>query len=230
MEKIDIYRQAIKPYISGEAKTCSYCDCIKPLVIYYGESFYITAAIGSYMIGYIQLCSYEHRTSATGILRSEYDEFEKMLLAIRKCFKKVYGNYGICFEHGQAGTCCWTENHVNSLCHHMHIHCLPVSIDIHPAIESRFPDYYEVCDVQHMIQIRKDILNGGPYLFFSSADNRKYMYNVVNQNVPRQFLRRCVAEKLEIADKADWIKYPGVEYYEETINMFKDVLKRELEE
>jgi len=36
-----------------------------------------------------------------------------------------------------------------------------------------------------------------------------FMYNVSGKDVPRQFLRRCVASKLSIPEKANWIEYPG---------------------
>lgn len=35
------------------------------------------------------------------------------------------------------------------------------------------------------------------------------MYNVNGKDVPIQFLRRCVASKLSIPEKANWIEYPG---------------------
>lgn len=222
------FRKYIEPYVTGQKNSCSYCDRIDPLIIYYGEHFYITSAIGSYMPGYIQLCSYKHRTSATGILSTEYDEFEKLNQGIRICFKKVYGTYGICFEHGQAGSCLWTENNINSLCHHMHIHYLPASIDIHPQISHNYSDFYKVNSVADMIKIRKEMLRGGAYLYFSPTINVGYMYDVSNINVPRQFLRRCVAEKLGCTEKADWCSYTGEEYFQSTIDQLKKLFETEL--
>ena len=223
------YYDCIHPYITYQKNTCSYCDRLDPLIIYYGSSFYITVAIGAYVPGYIQLCSYEHRTSATGILPSECEEFEILLKAIRNSFMKVYGTYGICFEHGQAGSCLWTENHVNSLCHHMHIHCLPVTVNAHQEISSRFPDFNKVENIYEMIEVRKDILKGGSYLYFSPNPEEQYMYNVTNQDVPRQYLRSCIASLIGIPEKADWIKFPGVEYYESTINLLKKAIEEELQ-
>lgn len=223
-----LYYNAIKPYITGESTTCSYCDRIDPLILYRGKSFYVTAAIGSFLPGYIQLCSNHHRTSATGILEAEREEFRKLSLAIRKCFFEVYGNYGIGFEHGQAGTCMWKENHINSLCHHMHIHFLPIELDIHDTIRSYFGEFTDVIDIDDMVKIRTNVLCGAPYLFFSPHPNQGYMYDVSNREVPRQFLRRCVAEKMDIPEKADWQMYPGVEYYAKTIEDLAEPLAREM--
>lgn len=228
MERNSIYYSAIEPYITGDSKTCSYCDKIEPLILYYGKYFYVTAAIGAYMPGYIQLCSYYHRTSATGIISTEREEFKRLSKAIRNSFQSVYGNYGIGFEHGQAGTCLWRENHIHSLCHHMHVHFLPTEIDIHNDIVAKFSDYIEVADIDDMIEIRKNVLCGAPYLYFSPTLNRGYMYSVADIEVPRQFLRRCVAEQLGISEKADWQEYPGVEFYEQTIKDLSEPIAREM--
>lgn len=228
MDKDNSFYQAISPYILGNSKSCSYCDRIDPLILYYGKSFYVTVAIGAYMAGYIQLCSYRHRTSATGILPEEHDEFRQLSKAIRKSFFSIYGNYGIGFEHGQAGTCLWTENHIHSLCHHMHIHYLPVEIDIHETIANFFPEYKIVTDIDEMVRIRQELLHGAPYLYFSPSPEKGYMYSVSNQSVPRQFLRRCVAERLGIAEKADWLEYPGIEFYEQTIKDLSSSITKEM--
>jgi len=223
----EIYYEAIKPYITGESEHCSYCDRIEPLILYHGKYFYITVAIGSYMPGYIQLCPYMHRTSATGILVNEYEEFQLLSTSIRISFLKVYGNHGICFEHGQAGSCLWTENHINSLCHHMHLHYLPVEINIHDEIVMLYPKYTIVHNITEMVKVRRDILNAKPYLYFSNIPDVGYMYDVSDHEVPRQFLRNCVAEKLGISIKANWQKYPGIEYFEQTIKDLSRIIKDE---
>lgn len=224
----NIYYQAIKPYITGETKSCSYCDKIDELIIYRGKHFYITLAIGSYMAGYIQLCSYKHRTSVTGLYKDEYGEFEMLSEVIRRSFYRAYGNYGICFEHGQAGTCLWRENHVNSLCHHMHIHFLPVVIDIHDDIKKLYPNFIVVHNLEEMVKFRQDVLCAEPYLFFSIVPENGYMYNIAGCEVPRQFLRRCISEKLGILEKADWQEYPGIEYFNQTIKDLSKIIREEV--
>jgi len=228
VKKNNIYYKAITPYITGGSASCSYCDRIEPLIIYYGRHFYITVAIGAFMPGYIQLCSYKHRTSATGVLPVEREEFTLLSAAIRNSFKIVYGNYGIGFEHGQAGTCLWKENYINSLCHHMHIHYLPTEINIHDIITSDFYEYIEVSNIYDMVKVRKDVLCGNPYLYFSHTPDKGYMYNVAGLDVPRQYLRKCVANKLGIPEKYDWLKYPGDEYFEQTIKELSEPIAKEM--
>jgi hypothetical protein len=223
-----LFYDAIEPYIIGKTNLCSYCEKIKPLIIYYGEHFYITAAIGAFMPGYIQLCSYMHRTSATGILPQECEELEILTNAIRQSFFKVYGNYGISFEHGQAGSCLWKDNFINDLCHHMHIHYMPHEINIHDDIIANFSDYFEVKDIYDMRKIRQDVLCADQYLYFSPQPKIGYMYKIAGLDVPRQFLRRCVAKKLGMVERADWQEYPGVEFFNKTINDLKDVIVSEV--
>lgn len=53
----EYYDEIISPYINKTAVTCSYCDKLDSLSICESTYFYVTAAIGSYVEGYIQLCA-----------------------------------------------------------------------------------------------------------------------------------------------------------------------------
>ncbi len=62
------------------------------------------------------------------------------------------------------GGCC--EKNMVSLCHHMHIHYLPVKIDINPEIKKLFDEVYEVNDIYDMTKIRTEVLHTEQYLYF----------------------------------------------------------------
>lgn len=221
------YDNIILPYINKSAKTCSYCDKLTPLIICESTYFYVTVAIGSYVEGYVQLCAKSHRTAATGVLSYEREELELMKSVINETYKKVYQTEGIAFEHGQAGSCLWGENrkkNMMSLCHHMHVHYLPIEIDISNEIKRLFDEVYRVKDIYEMMKVRTDILQAEQYLYFQTKYKTGFMYNVNGKNVPRQFLRRCVANKLKIPEKANWTKYPGTEFFEGTISKLKPVI------
>lgn len=223
------YFSIVKPYITGKAKSCSYCNKLTPLIILETRFFYITAAIGSYIEGYIQLCAKAHRTAATGVASYERNELEIMKALINDSYKEAYGTDGIAFEHGQAGSCLWGEDYLknmSSLCHHMHIHYLPIKIDINNEIMALFPERYEVKDIYDMLKVRSEILSAEQYLYFQKGYKNGFMYNVNNKQVPRQFLRRCIAEKLKIPEKANWSVYPGVEFFDKTINKLKPIMHR----
>ena len=72
------YNNAIRPYISGTSQECSYCKKINELILFEGKHTYITLVIGSFVEGYLQVCSRHHRTAATGLSTLETQELVKM--------------------------------------------------------------------------------------------------------------------------------------------------------
>ena len=227
--QINFYKKIIYPYISGIAQTCSYCDQIEPLILLKGKYTYITLAIGQYVEGYVQICAKKHRTAATGLYPYETIELEQMKKIVRQTYKEVYNVSGIAFEHGKAGACLWKEKtyeNMKSLCHHCHIHFVPVKIDIRDQIKRYLPEELVVNNLSELKQVRENILEAEPYLYFEDSQETGYVYPVEGRSIPRQFLRTCVAEKLGIAEKGDWITYPGVELFESTKQKIKPVLER----
>lgn len=81
--------RVIEPYLTGRATTCSYCDKLDELILYEGDHFYITNAIGAFVPGYIQLCAKNHRTAATGVESYEIRELVFLKTAIRTAYKET---------------------------------------------------------------------------------------------------------------------------------------------
>ncbi|MCK5217757.1 MAG: hypothetical protein KAJ93_08210 [Methanosarcinales archaeon] len=209
----------IDPYLKGEASTCSYCDHLDDLILQEGQHTYITIAIGQIVEGYLQVCSKEHRTAATGLNDNEANEMHQMKKIVRDAYKKVYGNNGIAFEHGKAGSCHWDENQEGNkydLCYHAHIHFVPVEIDIRYRIKEYIPAEIIINSMEELKDFRTYELGNDSYLYYEDSNEVGYVYPVNDENIPRQFLRSCVAKELNIPDRANWIKYPGSEYFEKT--------------
>lgn len=207
----------IDPYIRGDAETCSYCDHLDPLILLEGKHMYITLAIGQIREGYLMVSSQKHRISATGLLSYETNELIKMKQVIRCAYKEVYGIPGIAFEHGRAGSCLWgKDRHKNasSLCYHCHIHFVPIAIDIRPRIKEFLSQEIIVKNIYELKKVRKDILQAEPYLYFEDNNEIGYVYPVADEEIPRQFLRSCVASELGEPLKADWMSYPGTELFD----------------
>lgn len=226
MKSVD-YLSVIEPYLDGNSETCSYCDFLKPLILLRGDHLYVTLAIGAFCEGYLQICTLRHRTAVTGIDSLERQELNIMIETVRTTYNHVYGTRGIMFEHGQAGSCLWGEDSLKnlaSLCHHMHIHCVPKHLNIHNMISNTFPKYFVVESPDEMLEVRKDELGAEQYLFFLPPSGSGYMYDVKDIAVPRQFLRTCVATELGQRELANWQAHPGVEYFELTKMKLADVL------
>ena len=228
-DHIELYKKAIEPYLMGTTKTCSYCDHIEPLILIDGKYTYITLAIGQIIAGYTQICSLKHRTAATGLYEYETKEFCKMKKVVRATYREVYGCNGIAFEHGQVGSCLWgedAEKNLHDLCHHTHIHFVPVNVNIRHRIEEYLPEFYVVRDIWELKKIRENELQAGPYLYFEDEEENGYVYPVRNTAIPRQFLRRCLAEELNLGERADWIKFPGIELFDESRRKLLPVINK----
>lgn len=228
-----IYLRTFEPYITGAATTCSYCDHLSPLILQEGRYTYITLAIGQIVEGYLQICTQKHRTAATGLYLEETRELEQMKAIVRASYDIVYGCRGIAFEHGQAGSCQWgseAAENLGDLCHHMHIHFLPVSIDIRERIGRLCPECFVVRSLDELKQVRGDELRGGPYLYFEGVDETGYVYPTRKLVVPRQFLRSCVAEELGMPSRSDWKKVTGIEHMAESRSKLQPVLAEQFKE
>lgn len=219
--------EIIIPYLTGAKRTCSYCDHLTPLILLEGKHSYITLAIGQIIEGYLQVCAQKHRTSATGFLPNEREEFVLMKQVVRLAYKEVYGNSGVAFEHGQAGNCMLNEDASDdSLCHHTHTHFAPVNIDIREAIKKVLPDEIIVNSLNELIDVRNKVLFGEPYLYFEDSNCIGYVYPVNGRQIPRQFLRTCVAEELNMKHRSDWITFPGEEFFGIGKKKLQTVLER----
>jgi hypothetical protein len=210
------FELAIAPYILGRATTCSYCDHLDPLILFEGRYTYITIAIGQIVEGYVQICSQRHRTAATGLLPRETRELVEMKRLLRAAYRIVYGTPGIAFEHGKAGSCLWgaeSDKNMKALCYHMHIHFVPVEVDIRPLIETVLTEVIQVSSVEELKRVRTRVLEADPYLYLEDSREIGYVYPVDDDVIPRQFLRSCVAQALGVCERADWTVFPGTELF-----------------
>lgn len=218
----------IAPYLNGAVDTCSYCDHLDTLILQEGLYTYITIAIGQIIEGYLQICSQKHRTAATGLYAHEAEEMIKMKKIVRDAYETVYGNRGVAFEHGKAGSCLWTEEEIGNkydLCYHAHIHFIPAIIDIRYLIKEYISTEIKIYDYKELREFRKSELGNDSYLYFEDSDEIGYVYPVNDEDIPRQFLRKCVASELSVPDRANWIKYPGARYFEITKKKLHPVIK-----
>lgn len=223
----------IMPYILGEAGSCSYCDHLTPLILQEGSHTYITLAIGQIVEGYLQVCAQEHRVSSAGLQDYEVNELIVMKKIVRGAFKEIYGTNGIAFEHGRAGSCLWKTNqddYLNSLCHHAHIHFVPVEVDIREQIRNYIPEEITIHNVYDLQKFRKQILKEDSYLYFEDMNEIGYVYPVQDRTIPRQFLRTCVATALGVPERANWETYIGEKYFQIGKSKLQPIIRKLYEE
>lgn len=223
------YYDSIRPYLEGKILSCSYCDHLSRLILLEGKHTYITLAIGQMTEGYLQICANQHRTGITGLRKEEAKELVLMKEIVRGAYKLAYGTPGIAFEHGKAGACHWGDTisaKMNDLCHHAHIHYVPIEVDIRPQIEAVLGAGIVVGSVWEMRSL-PGVQKGNPYLYFEDNECVGYVYPVADERrIPRQFLRKCVAEAMGAGDRWDWKKYPGIELFSAGREKLQEILIR----
>ena len=102
----------------------------------------------------------------------------------------------------------------------------PVNIDIRDAIKKILPDEIIVNSLNELVDVRNKVLLGGPYLYFEDSNCVGYVYPVKWRSIPRQFLRTCVAEGLNLRHRGDWITFPGEEFFSVGKAKLQSVLQR----
>lgn len=216
---LDDYEAVIAPYVEGTAKTCSYCDELAPLTLLEGQHTAVNLAIGHMVPGYIQVCSRSHVVSAAELRSDAAHEFDFVADAIRQVFVNVYGTRGIVFEHGKAGSCLWRAGDLEALrdlCHHAHVHFVPLNVDLLPRIETAGTPKIRVRQWSDVRSLREQVLTTGAYLYYANSRDA-YVFPVASpQALPRHFLRTCLAEELGQATIADWRAHTGASLFNRT--------------
>ena len=198
------------PFLEKIQGKCGFCVLLEPLVLFTGQDFYIVLSLGQIIEGYLLICTKSHRSCCGDISIEQIPEFTKLKSMVKEIFKKAYKKKPIFYEHGQTGVCMrHLIDNMQNHCYHAHLHVLPCEIDILDLVKEKVPHYIKVSNFQKLIEIRNKKLNGGAYLFYENNDEKKFIFPAENINLPRQFLRRCVATKIGRPYLFDWEYHPG---------------------
>lgn len=198
------------PFLEKIQGKCGFCVPLEPLVLFTGQDFYIVLSLGQIVEGYLLICTKSHRSCCGDIPIEQIPEFIKLKNIVKEVFQKAYNKKPIFYEHGQTGVCMrHLIDNMQNHCYHAHLHALPCEIDIFGLIKEKIPRYIEVKDFRKLTEIRNKKLNGGAYLFYENSQEEKFIFPAENINLPRQFLRRCVATKIGQPHLFDWERHAG---------------------
>jgi hypothetical protein len=229
--RVEEYDAVITPYITGAVATCSYCDRLTPLTLFEGPHTTVNLAIGHMVSGYVQVCSRSHVVSAAELRSDAAAEFDFIADAVRHVFAEVYGTRGIVFEHGKAGACLWRAGDpvaLRDLCHHAHVHFVPLNVDLLPRIEAAGMPKIRVQAWSDVRTLREQLFTAGAYLYYA-RDRDAYVFPVSDAQALRpQFLRTCLAEELGQPMIGDWRAHPGTSLFNQTRAELVAPLCREL--
>ncbi len=173
------------------------------------EFFFLKPALGQFVDGYCLVVAKEHyRTVAempTAAMRDLTLFYNLSISRLAQWFESPV----IAFEHGAA---CPAER-MGSCIDHAHIHLVPTSaranVSLEGLTECALPSFEDI----HRLAAENS------YLFYE-VEGQKRLW-VGAQHLPSQFMRRKLAESIELAGQWDWRYYPFRERVEAFCRLFR---------
>lgn len=204
---------------------CLFCDpkaqAQENQVVLRTDNFYLFAGIGAIVEGYIiivpKTCDWTRGGLKTmsEACAALIDEILYLRGIISKFYRDTYETEeSLCFEHGRAGTCGVSDT---PHCYHAHLCCFPGALPIWRKIDhprpikiSSFGDLGSAVGKSPYLLIQNCVVNrsvlpdvGGR----TEWENRVVVLNS-EQSIPRQYLRRLLAEQVGDPDAWDWAAVP----------------------
>jgi len=124
--------------------------------------------------------------------------FNHLRAYIEKIYKARYGGF-TCYEHGRAGSCMNVSG--ADACHHMHVHFLPISVDLHSLIGR------EITNNRLEWRYLSDWHNTyGHYLLTGNTTAGYHFYNLssIDKELPPHYIRNKLASALDCTERANW--------------------------
>ncbi len=203
---------------------CRLCNAIsnknkkkENTALYETDSYIVIPTIGQFVKGWVMIVSKEHIISARHLSNSKGIELELLINVISDLVSSIYGPV-VVFEHGPSndlhfhGGCC-----VN----HTHIHIAPCNREGTFKSKIRFTEY----PIQNILELKKIVNSNKSYLMYRfPATMESYAVSVINQPIPRQYLRRVLASSSNADQYWDWRQHSFKRNISESIRELQSIL------
>lgn len=195
-------------------KQCRFCfPPNKDRILYETSNFYVMISLGPISLGHLLIITKEHIESAKNIPMEYRDEYFSLKDRVKEILINQYGNC-IFFEHGKSGSSLVGLDHKH--CFHMHLHCIPTSIELNSIISKDF-DGIEFSDYNELL---KSLNKYDRYLY---VEDSKKMYYFPTINIRKQYLRFKLAEAIGEESRWNWVENQNWELIEQTKKELKEL-------
>lgn len=178
-------------------KGCIFCEEKFKAILFYNENFIVALDDFPLMEGHILIFSKGHFGCGGELPKAISIDLMNVKDKISSLLRDIYGKVSF-YEHGRAGHCV-SFNPDERLCHHFHLHALPLTHDISDVLDNQF----QRIDMPSYAMISDFFQKYGEYLFFENNNKNPMFYPVVNQ-IPPHLLRTLVANALQAPERANW--------------------------
>ena len=192
---------------------CPFCNLDKTnicnTIIDETDEFFITPTKGSIVDGYILIIPKSHILSMSQLTSTQKDNLTQIKNKYREIFKKVYGRYPICFEHGSYSED--TKSSSSSIKHaHLHI------------VNHNFTNEQNIIKSLNMNKVSEhDFFKNKNKNYISYISPQNEYYITYNFNTKSQQMRIFIAEDLSIPTEYNWRNKNYDENIIKTINNLK---------
>lgn len=174
---------------------CVFCADLDQ-VLWRGDGLYILPDISPLVDGHALICAVRHHPSAADLPTAEARELDLVCERLRSGYLREYGTFAM-FEHGRTGHCL-RRRPEERICHHMHVHVLPLPGDLVAASgfgqHSTWRRWADVADLGR---------DTDGYAVVESVDSGRYFFPVTHALAPH-YLRSRAADLVGDPTLADW--------------------------
>lgn len=192
--------------------SCFLCKVRDEYVVKIFENFILVIDPYPLHRGHVMIISKQHY-GCTGELPGEhFEELETIYAKLKLTLQNTFPGF-ISYEHGRAGTC--VKNYQDMTCHHMHLHIVPVSVDLGDELSCRFPKSVTFEQLKEL----NDLFNSyGNYMLFFNGNNVGKFYVVQHNEVQPHLIRTLISHKLGRNDLSDWEHYTDISLQAENLD------------
>lgn len=193
-------------------RDCVFCTPPPELVLYKGTAVSALFDVSPLVPGHLILHTNSHHGCVGEVPEHEHEELMELHDQLWQQVRSAYGTV-MSFEHGRAGHCT-TGPRADRLCHHAHVHVLPVDIDLDPPLRALYPRV----PAARPADLATVFDEYGGYLHVRRA-GAAWAYPA--ENTAPHLLRTLVATALERPERADWRTHADLDAINQAINALR---------
>lgn len=202
-------------------KGCIFCEAKSHIILFSSENFIVALDNFPLIEGHLLIFSKGHYGCAGEVPYEHLLELVELKEKTSRILADTYSNSSF-YEHGRAGSCV-SFGPDDRLCHHFHLHALPLplSCDISIELNRRFK---QQVNVPSYIAMGKLFQQFGEYLYFENNREQAIFYPIA-ENIPSHLMRTLISEALNYPERSDWENFNDQVFIKNSLALAQSKLK-----